>query len=53
MQTVTQYDTADRQNSQEYNRDFWALALREPVAGSGRRRFVHFFAHLPARGAKA
>lgn len=30
MQTVTQYDTADRANSQEYNRDFWALAPLNP-----------------------
>ncbi|MCU1268716.1 MAG: hypothetical protein JWN74_10 [Acidobacteriaceae bacterium] len=30
MQTVTQYDTADRRNPQEYNRDFWALAPLNP-----------------------
>jgi hypothetical protein len=30
MQTVTQYDTADRQNRQEYNRDFWALTPLNP-----------------------
>lgn len=30
MQTVTQYDTSDRANSQEYNRNFWALAPLNP-----------------------
>jgi len=30
VQTVTQYDTADRANPQEYNRDFWALAPLNP-----------------------
>jgi hypothetical protein len=30
MQTVTQYNTADSQNPQQYNRDFWALAPLNP-----------------------
>jgi hypothetical protein len=30
MQTVTQYDTADRHNPKEYNRDFWAMTPLNP-----------------------
>lgn len=30
MQTVTQYDTSDRENPKEYNREFWAMTPLHP-----------------------